>query len=121
MAGGRFEYVMGNMYDSEGKINLKVSSSGFDQNILNNLSSKYIDKYEYGTSFNDTDRKILGDATAETKDWNDDYNAFVISSGPWFLRSGHADIESSAGLWYYGSGNGVADSRDSARASVFGQ
>ena len=121
MAGGRDEYVMGNMYDSENKKNLQVSESGLDQTTLNNLSSKYIDKYEYGTSSSDTDRKILGDATAETKDWNNDYSNFVNSSGPWFERGGHALIESFAGLWYYGYYNGVGYSGLSARASVFGQ
>ena len=121
MAGGRIELVMGNMYDSEDKTNLNVKSSGFDQTILNDLSSKYIDKYEYGISKHDTDRNILGDATVETNDWHDDASYFVSPSVPWFERGGNAISESNAGLWNYSTTSGVAYPNCSARAAVFGQ
>ena len=86
MAGGRNEYVMSVQYDSEDKENLSYSHSGFDQNFLNNLPSRYIDKYKYGTSQNDTNRLISEDATIKTLGWHNDYYFFAYSVSPWFAR-----------------------------------
>ncbi|MGN1324068.1 MAG: hypothetical protein ACI4VR_02560 [Bacilli bacterium] len=80
-------YVMGVMKNSGGT-NLTYSSSGFTTSTLP-FNSKYVDQYEYGTTYNDQtayNRRILGDATGEVASWYDDFSAFVISDASWFVR-----------------------------------
>ena len=59
-------YVMGVMKTSDGTAST-YSSSGFTTSTLP-FNSKYVDQYEYGTTYNDQtayNRRILGDATGE--------------------------------------------------------
>ena len=80
-------YVMGVMKNSGGT-NLTYSSSGFTTSTLP-FNSKYVDQYEYGTTYNDQtayNRRILGDATGEVASWYDDFSAFVDSGSSWFVR-----------------------------------
>ena len=87
-------YVMGVMKTSGGTA-LNYSDSGFTTSTLP-FNSKYVDQYEYGTTYNDQtayNRRILGDATGEVNGWYGDIADFVYSGYPWFARG------------YVGSGN----------------
>ena len=74
MAGGANEYVMGVLKTQDGT-GLAYSSSGFTTSTLP-LGSKYVDAYTFGTSSRDYTRRILGDATGETRGWYSDYAVF---------------------------------------------
>ena len=98
MSGGAYEYVMGNS-------NKTIGSSDIN---LNNIDSKYYDVYTGGF--------LLGDATMETQEWNDDYYFFVYSSYPWFVRGGGYDSNmSSVGMFHFSPSNGNANSNNSFR------
>ncbi len=120
MAGGRYEYVMGNMNDSSGVFN--SSSSGFSSA----LEKKYYDEYGYGTSQIDYSRGLEGDATKELNpnsasmsNWNSDSAYFVFLHIPWFIRGGSSAVSTSAGIFYLSGNTGVAFSHTSARLSLF--
>ena len=101
-------YVMGVMKTSNGTA-LTYSSSGFTTSTLP-FNSKYVDQYEYGTTYSDQtayNRRILGDATGEVHGWYDDFALFVYSGYPWFVRgSGGDDGPAFAGVFsfFYGGG-----------------
>ena len=76
MAGGSWEYVAGCI---NGQENAKFG--------VTEEENKYVDLYTNSSnSSSNYDGAKIGDATAETKGWNDDYAIFVYSSGPVFLR-----------------------------------
>ena len=94
-------YVMGVMKTSNGTA-LTYSSSGFTTSTLP-FNSKYVDQYEYGTTYSDQtayNRRILGDATGEVHGWYDDVAIFVISVYPWFIR-GSGDVPANAGVFSF--------------------
>ena len=91
MAGGRYEYLMGNYSNN-------VGSSGIN---FSNLNKKYYDLYTDSNA-------LLGDATTETKNWNSNYDGFVYSQLSWFMKGVHAYFESGSGLWNYFFANGDA-------------
>ena len=101
MSGGAWEYVMGNIVDSNGAF--YPASSGLTQ-----PESKYYDSYTYGTSSNDYSRGHLGDATKETHGWNHDPTNFVYSSRPWFIRGCHYNFGRNAGVFVSDSNDGCA-------------
>ncbi len=116
MAGGRNEYVMGNMQDSSG--NFYSRNSGF----TTAPDSKYYDSYAYGTSDTDYNRGLPGDATIELNpsgvdmsNWNNDTAAFLNSITSWFLRGGPY-LGSYGGIWYFNDNDGYAGSIDSTRS-----
>ena len=133
MSGGSYEYVMGVMEDS---LNSNIPSSGKSSSFNSGFSgknlndgttttgvafpeSKYYDIYKYGTTYNDGNaysRYHIGDATTETKGWNEDYACFVYSSAPWFVRGGHFSNGSGAGALAFNIIIGHACSDSSARA-----
>ena len=125
MAGGAEEYVMGVMQDNT---NTSTPMSGLNSFLNSGFtgkvydggnytsytgtafpSSKYYDLYAIGTTINDSSayaRRILGDATSETRGWYSDNMSFAYAEDPWFTRGGYADAGSKAGVfravWYYG-------------------
>lgn len=109
MSGGSQEYVMGAMYSSS-DVQIDIASSGFDQTSIDDINNKkYLDKYKYGPSHSDQaayDRKILGDATGETRGWNDDKSLFLYTSAPWFARGGGFDYSTVAGTFCFAAYNG---------------
>ena len=130
MSGGAWEYVMAVLEDS---LNSNTPSSGYSTQYNSGFSgknlndgttttvvsfpiSKYYDIYKYGTSNSDLTRYHIGDATTETKRWNEDYTYFVYSSTPWFLRGGRYGDGTSAGVFAFSSDYGHAYSDRSARA-----
>ncbi|MDD4608188.1 MAG: hypothetical protein PHD10_03565 [Bacilli bacterium] len=112
MNGGVREYVMGAMYNDD-DTTVSIGNSGFFKDNIDSLAmSKYIDKYKYGTTYNDQtayNRSILGDAIGETRGWNGDFQGFVYNGHPWFARGGHYGITSSAGIFYFYRGDNAGD------------
>ena len=96
-------YVMGVMKTSGGTA-LNYSDSGFTTSTLP-FNSKYVDQYEYGTTYNDQtayNRRILGDATGEVHGWYDDTEFFVYSDYPWFIRGlSSSDSPTGAGVFTF--------------------
>ena len=101
MSGGAWEYVMGN-YNT---------TVGYSEINFGSIDSKYYDVYT-GSSISNGK---LGDATKETKGWNNDYAIFVSSSLPWFRRGGYYNDGSDAGVFYFYNYNGSAGSNLSWR------
>ncbi|MDO4369623.1 MAG: hypothetical protein Q4C29_03710, partial [bacterium] len=88
-------------------------------------NKRYYDKYSYGTSYTEYTRGKLGDGSIEMSpssnySWYSDDAYFPSSSYSWFMRGGSYGNDSSAGLFYFGRGNGGVRSNGSARAVVFG-
>ena len=127
MAGGAAEYVMGVVQDNT-NTNAPMSgyntssNSGFTGKVYDGgnytsytgtafPSSKYYDLYAFGTTYNDSSayaRRILGDATSETRGWYSDYMSFAFAGNPWFLRGGFAFYGSGAGVFYASRSGGDA-------------
>ncbi|MGM9848775.1 MAG: hypothetical protein ACI312_03390 [Bacilli bacterium] len=93
MAGGSWEYVMGNLSKNTGDSGLNVSG----------IPAEHIDIYS-GTS---VAASHLGDATGETARWYNDKANFVNSSYPWFRRGGHYGGGVDAGVFLFSFGAGV--------------
>ncbi len=91
------KYTMGVIKTSDGT-GLTYSNSGFTTSTLP-LGSKYVDAYTFGTSASDYTRRILGDATGETRGWYSNIASFISSSTPWFLRGG-------GGFYFMGDAGG---------------
>ena len=115
MAGGAMEYVMGVMKTEDGT-GFIYRNSGFTTDTLP-LESKYVDAYTYGTSSSDYTRRILGDATGETKHWYDSA-VFVYSAYSWFHRGGRSSNMSGAGVFYFGNDYGFAYGDYSFRSTL---
>ena len=118
MAGGDLEYVMGVIQDNT-NTNAPMSgestswNSGFTGKLYASgsytsytgtafPSSKYYDLYAFGTTYNDSEayaRRILGDATSETRGWYSDWLDFAYAKGPWFIRGGYVDSGFGAGVF----------------------
>ena len=114
MAGGASEYVMGVMKTEDGT-GLTYSSSEFTTSTLS-LGSKYVDTYAYGTSIDDYTRRILGDATGETRGWYSDFSFFLALSRSFFERGCPSSWKSNAGVFAFNSGSGA--SSDAVSRSV---
>jgi prepilin-type N-terminal cleavage/methylation domain-containing protein len=110
MVGGSWEYIMGAMYNSD-NTTIMISDSGFDQGTIDDPNMlKYIDKYLYGTTFDDQDafnRRILGDATGETRGWNNGPIRFADSTYPWFRRGGRFSDGEGSGLFVFYRTSGI--------------
>ena len=133
MAGGALEYVMGVVQDNTNTSTPMsgtdtYNNSGFTGKLYDgNYTSytgtafpnaKYYDLYAFGTTNNDSEayaRRILGDATSETRGWYSDQLVFAYAGRPWFRRGGYALDGSKAGVfyadWSYGSASGVISFR----------
>lgn len=107
MSGGSQEYV--SAYLNNGHENLET----YGQSILN-TTSKYKNIYNQGASDSDplnyeANKNIYGDAVYETSNtgdsisgsWYGDYAFFPLTSIPWFLRGGHIDSRTGAGLFNF--------------------
>ena len=127
MASVKAEYVMGVVQDNTNTSapisgNDTSSNSGFTGKVYDGgnytsytgtafPSSKYYDLYAFGTTYNDSSayaRRILGDATSETRSWYTDQMIFAYNENPWFGRGGYAFNGSRAGVFsaYRNDGSG---------------
>ena len=96
MSGGAYEFVMG-VYSN------KISSSGFSSLP----DTKYYNNYT-GSSY-------TGHALTETKNWYSDDADYVISIDPWFLRGGHFNRGTNAGVFNFIYNSGYLHARKSSR------
>ncbi|MDD3392813.1 MAG: hypothetical protein PHE54_04665, partial [Bacilli bacterium] len=85
----------------------------FDLEIINGSDfDKYLDKYDYGATYNDEaayNRAIMGDATTETKGWyNDSKSSFVYAAYSWFMRGGGYTNSTNAGIMCFNSNWGTS-------------
>ena len=87
MSGGSWEYVMGFMFDSTNTKPLYANGLG-ESNFP--TEEKYYDKYVYSSSATDFTRRILGDATAETRAWYGNTAGFVYPNHAEFSRGAAA-------------------------------
>lgn len=125
MSGGSLERVMGAMYN-DGAATIQVANSGFTQVAIDDPTMvKYIDKYTYGATENDDDafdRKILGDATSETRNWNADDSYMVYPSYSWFTRGGsYKYIEGTVGIFAFNYDEGDAVGGIGFRVTLLGE
>ncbi len=129
MSGGAHDYVMGNMSSTADTYTFYSRSAGFASSWYNDYSNqKYINTYANGSTNTDQtayNRARLGDATGEVVlstegfgGWYNDYAYFPYSSDPWFKRGGVFSNGSFAGVFYFYSNDGSANSIDSARATL---
>ena len=104
MAGGAWEYIMGNFNSTAG-------NSGF----TTFPNDKYINIYSSSifTGTNSTNNSLCtlatcgGQALYETKGWYHDSSYFVISSTPWFRRGGSYNAGTGAGIFNSNSYSGT--------------
>lgn len=111
----------GGMRNSDNETVLKYYS-GFDQEVIDSIEmSKYVDKYIYGTTYKDEaaySRRILGDATGETKSWYGGHSSFVRVEGPWFIRGGYHVESTSSSQFSFGTDAGQAQATHTFRIVV---
>ena len=112
MAGGAWEYIMGNFNSTAG-------NSGF----TTFPNDKYINIYSSSifTGTNSTNNSLCtlatcgGQALYETKGWYHDSSYFVISNTPWFRRGGNYNAGRGAGIFnsksYTGTNNALSGFR----------
>ncbi len=89
MSGGSYESVMGVMLELSGVL-IDVAESTFSE--INQIEKKYLNLYLFGTTYNDSDayqRRVLGDATSETRNWFSNDQEFIYHQNSFFLRGGN--------------------------------
>ncbi len=123
MNGGSWEYTVGGMYNSD-DTTIMIANSGFDQSNIDNVDmEKYINKYIYGTSYNDHNaynRRQLGDATGEVRGWNGDSMLFVNTSYPWFPRGGYYNGGTASGIFGFNHRTGAMGDNGTFRVVILG-
>ena len=106
MAGGAYEYVMGNY-------NNTIKSSGF----TTLPDSKYYDNYTTTNSLTACNGGICyGHGLSEVSNWYGDYFNLVDASNPWFLRGGGYFDGSGAGTFGFSGDYGGAYYEGAARS-----
>ena len=111
MSGGADEYVMGVFADSNGQ-----PRSGNNTSYNSGFTGMLYDGTTYtGASFPDskyynlyTGSSYTGHALTETARWYSDFDIFVDSHNPWFVRGGIYDYNTDAGVFYFSDSNGIA-------------
>ncbi len=98
MAGGAYEYVMGNYAGDD------LSQSGGDTTYMKTaVKPPYVDIYNIDSNnkctWNTSGSGCGGHALFETAGWSGDFSYFVNSSVPWFVRGGYWNNGTSAGVF----------------------
>ncbi len=129
MSGGTAEYVMGGLYNKE-ETELKLSLATF-KNINDHQLNKFIDKYSHGSTSDNQkayNRRLLGDATSETRGWYQDSSVFIKSEltdtqygNFWFIRGGYYNDQEKAGIFSFSSQDGGATSYNGFRVVLPGK
>ena len=122
IAGGSYEYTMGNMVNSSNEF---YTSSAGNWSTSTHPLEKYYDKYTYNTNMTAYARGRLEDAIKEMmpsvvsgNTWYSDYARFPYSSDPWFRRGGGYYSGVSAGAFGFSYSNGNANSDNSFRVCL---
>ena len=134
MSGGAYEYTMANLMYKDGVTPMSGYSSNqnsgytgrvYDSGNYTSYTEKeypttYIDKYSYSSSsrkatkLGDSIKEVYSDSSAG-RAWYTDYNYFVVSSRPWFVRgSGHgngSDAGVFASIYAFGNANSYYSAR----------
>ena len=126
MAGGAWEYVAG-IY--KGTTSNNLGNNTDRSNLWDANNSKYVDQYtsttgSQSTYYGNTDK--YGDAVYETSSsgssdtgsWDSSYSNFPNSSSPVFVRGGHTNNGSNAGVFAFSIGTGGASTFHSFRPVV---
>ena len=119
LAGGAWEWTMGNSSSAAGTYSFNQYNAG--TNYTYQGYEKYVDTYAYGTTNNDQtsyNRARLGDATGETMAWNRDNAKMPSSTYPWCDRGGRHDSAYIAGMFASSGWYGNANSDMTARAAL---
>ena len=106
LSGGADEYVAA--YYAGGDSNLTDNASSFADGSSDEYSTAYT-----GTSIYSAYK--LGDATYETKGWNNDGDYFVLYTDPFFIRGGNYSADLDAGVFNCGYHRGWNDDTFSFR------
>ncbi len=121
-SGGALEATMGVQYNSGTNTNLAVQLSGFLQATLDaEPMSKYVDKYIYGTTFNDQtafNRSQLGDANGEVRGWYGDQAQIIYNVSAWTLRGGTHNSGLLSGIFYGNSQTGAGNTNSGFRPAI---
>jgi len=118
MVGGAYDYVMGGMYNSD-NVTIAVRETEFDQTTIDsNEMRKYVDKYKYNDSSSDDTRRLLGDATGETKKWYNDSANYVSSDNPWLVGGGRSSQDINVGIFNFNNHEGGSSSNCSFRLVI---
>ena len=137
MSGGAFEYTMGNVVSNDGSTMMSGYdtswTSGYTGKIYDTgnytaytgvdySNNKYYDKYSFGTSDDSKIRSKLGDGIKEvykgSNGWYNDHSCLAGSDHPWFLRGGHNNKGTFAGVFNSYNNYGYAISDDSSRLII---
>ncbi|MDO5569317.1 MAG: hypothetical protein Q4G04_04320, partial [bacterium] len=123
MAGGGSDNVMGVYSNSSGTaINYGPydGPGGFNP-TLSCTSNTYVNCYLAPSSYSDYSKRILGDATAETRAWYSAYAGVVNGGYAWVVRRGGFFDDGTAGfaLFAFFTGNGWGHYEDTSRVSAF--
>ena len=97
LSGGTVEYVASYLYNG----NFSYAGSTFTTGNSDKFSTKY-DGEDINKNY------IIGDATYETKGWNNDDNNFIKLATPFFNRGNNPADTSEAGIFSFSYGNGSA-------------
>ncbi len=120
MSGGGYEYTASS-YTSD------LSNSATNEYFGSNAAHPpYVNTYNFGAPNGCTFTTCGGQALYETNNgnnntteqWNGNWMYFVESSGPWFGRGGYYVNGSGAGLFYAGSGRGLASGNYAFRVAL---
>ncbi len=104
MSGGAFERTLAVMENSSGDAILGLNS-GFGD--LGFTEANFLDIYQYGTGATNYNRRILGDATGETRNWYGGSSSMPFgNNNAWFLRGGTFNMESSASSFAFETDDG---------------
>ncbi|MDR2336673.1 MAG: hypothetical protein LBE03_01045, partial [Candidatus Nomurabacteria bacterium] len=128
IAGGAWEYVMGNFNSTQNSTAMAVMPNA---NYFNNYTtvagfgtqpswSSSSSSYYYnndvctwatcgGHALHET--KIQQSVSSTYQSWGSDYSDFVLSSDPWFIRSGDSASSSVAGVFMSNDDNGNGNDR----------
>src|SRR5574344_910783 len=122
MSGGAWEYVMGDLLDTNNKpysgadssfnsgFNGTLSAGGSVTTDYNFPDNKYYESYGSAELTGCNGGVCIGDSISETRGWYGDYPYYVSASDPWFARGGYYNDGAGAGVFALGNGAGGADS-----------
>lgn len=102
MAGGDWEYVMANY-----TTNADGSSTSGADSTANAIRPPYIDQFTVYSIDQCNWSKCGAQAITETRGWDGDISSFFGQDAPWLARGGNTNTGSYAGLFAFGSDNGI--------------
>ncbi len=115
MAGGSWEYAMGNMSNNNGLF--VIGNSGFS--VVPDL--KYYDSYSYGAHYMELHRGKYGHAIFETANWYNDYVGMPFGNAPsyWVVRGGLYHHGQTAGIFNISTYPGQSGNDFSTRTTMW--